>query len=115
MKMKNIKQHKLKLLCVCSCNLNRSPTFEHWFTKNRQEYKTKSAGIYAGYPNQVNRELLDWADKIIIMDLGHKKFLKSKYPDVLPKTYMAGISDQFDTDEPELLELIEFWVEEMGL
>ncbi len=99
-------ERKERILFICNCNLNRSPTFEKWF-KNYPEYEVRSAGIHYGYPYQVNKEILDWADKVFIMDLEQAKILSEKYPEI--DYEIIGVSDQYDPDDFYLIRLIEFW------
>jgi len=57
------------LLFVCEGNAQRSPTFEIWFKKNKPQYNVKSTGTAYGYPERLNKEILEWADRIFLMDL----------------------------------------------
>ena len=91
------------------CNLNRSPSFEHWFRKNHPEHEIRSAGTYYGYPTQVNEECLEWADKIYTMDLEQEMFIAEKYPKYINKVKTIGISDDYDPDSPQIIRLIEYW------
>jgi len=103
-------KQKRKILFVCSANLNRSPTFEKFFKiKLSDKYDIRSAGTYYGYPYQINKDILDWADKVYVMDLSHSKFIYEKYPDSFHKIQIVGVSDQYDAESPELIRLIEFW------
>ena len=98
----------MNLLFICDANLNRSPTFEKWFNRHTK-LKAKSAGIFYGYPNQLTQELLDWADKVFVMELAELKWMKEHnlyHPDIT----IVGIGDYYVPDEKELIELIEyFW------
>lgn len=98
----------MKVLVVCNCNINRSPTVEKWI-KETTNHEVRSAGIYHGYPYQVNEELLDWSDLILVMDLSQSKFIKERFNVSLEKIKMIGISDQYEPDSPELIDLLEFW------
>jgi len=49
------------------------------------------------------------------MDLSHELWFKCNQPEVLDKLEVVGISDQYDPDEPILIQLIEYWVEKKGL
>lgn len=102
----------MKLLFVCMCNLNRSPTFAKWFKKNMPQHESRSAGTYGGYPYMLNRELMKWADKVIVMDYSQKLFIRKKYGEFIKKVWIVGISDQYNPDDPDLIELIELWVHE---
>lgn len=95
------------ILFVCECNLNRSPTWERWFNKNTP-FTAKSAGTHYGYPNKLSNELLEWADAVYVMDLKQYKFIYEKYRKHISKTVVLGVSDEYDPDDPKLIELIEW-------
>ena len=99
----------MNLLFICAGNASRSPSFEHWFKENKPQYEVRSAGIYHGYPYQVNAEILKWADKIYLMDLSQEKFISDRYGEYLYKCETIGISDQYIPDSPEIKELIWYW------
>jgi protein-tyrosine-phosphatase len=103
--------NKLKILFVCLGNVNRSPSFERWFKKNRPQYDVKSAGTYYGYPTQLTNAALEWADIVLTMDLEQEMFIAEHYPDQLPKVETIGVSDDYQPDSPEITRLIEYWVE----
>jgi len=105
----------MKLLFVCSGNTSRSPSFENWFKENRPYYEVRSAGIYHGYPHQVNHEILEWANKIYLMDLSHELFIATRYPEFLYKCEVVGISDQYSPNSPEIKELIWYWTKKIRL
>lgn len=100
----------MNILFVCNGNAQRSPTFERFFKKklDPKDYDIRSAGIYSGYPYIVNQELIDWAEKIYVMDLEQAYHICKyyKHPATLE---MIGVSDQYTPDDPELIKLIEFW------
>lgn len=105
-----------KLLFVCNCNLNRSPTFEKYFNKNfNYLFDIKSAGTLYGYPFILNEELLKWANKVYVMDLIQEKYIADNYPEYLKKVEVIGISDQYDPHSKELIELIEYWIKKRKL
>ena len=102
---------KIKLLFICMANTNRSPTFERYFKEHySNKFEVKSSGIYYGYPESLTEKLLKWADKIFVMDLSQELFIKNHFPKYLKKVKVIGISDQYDPDSPELIELIKFWI-----
>ena len=108
---------KIKLLFICSANTNRSPTFERQFKKllpkkyPEVDWEVRSAGCWYGYPYQVDEDILRWADKIYLMDLSHERFILEKYPDaeIIKKLVLVGVSDQYDADGRELIDLIHYW------
>ena len=99
-----------KLLFVCMANINRSPSFQRFFEKKYPKYQVKSAGIYYGYPDVLNDELLKWADKVYVMDLEQEIFIAKHYPDCLNKVEVIGVSDQYNPDDDKLIEIIEYWI-----
>lgn len=103
---------KMKILFVCNANLNRSPTFEKYFKKHLPQHEAKSAGIYYGYPHQLNEELMEWADKVFVMDYSQKKHIFYRYRSHYNKVEVIGISDEYDPDDKPLLDLIDFWLKE---
>lgn len=99
-----------KLLFVCSGGIQRSPTFATRVKERFPEVETKSCGIFYGYPEQLNEPLCEWADEIYLMDLSHKKFMEKHYGDYLYKAQVIGISDQYDRDDIQLIELVDYWL-----
>jgi predicted protein tyrosine phosphatase len=108
---RNVKIYKMKILFVCHANVNRSPTWERWFQKNRPQYEVKSCGTHYGYPTQLSKDSLEWADKVFVMDLEQEVFISKKYPECLNKVEVIGISDEYDPEDERLIELIEYWTQ----
>lgn len=104
-----------KLLFVCAGNAQRSPTFEHWFKENKPQYDVRSTGTAYGYPYRITTELLEWADRIYVMDREQILFMKRKFPEFLFKTKIIGCSDQYPRDSPQLKYVIWDWVNDEGL
>ncbi len=104
-----------KLLFVCEANAQRSPTFEIWFKEHRPDYEVKSTGVSWGYPERLNEELLEWADRVFLMDLEQEMFMLRKFPQFVYKTEIIGCSDQYPRESPQLYRLIEHWVRRRGL
>lgn len=72
----------MNILFVCSANIDRSRTAEAIFTAKLPEHKFKSAGTNQEVCQEcgttmVNREHLDWADHIFVMEEKHLDFLRS--------------------------------------
>lgn len=106
---KEHRTYKSNIIFICSANVNRSKAFEREFNKLRLDYNCKSAGIWHGYPDQLNKTLLEWTDYLFVMDLSHEVFISKKYPEHLKKVEVIGISDQYDVDDPELVDLFHYW------
>jgi len=110
-----IKGELTKLLFICAGNAQRSPTFELWFRKNRPQYEVKSTGTAYGYPERMTQDLLEWADRIYLMDLEQELFMVRKFPEFLHKATIIGCSDQYARESPDLYRVIEYWVKKEGL
>ena len=71
----------MKILFVCSANIDRSPTAEFIYS-NRCDLEVKSAGVsdYAKIP--ISLELIQWADIILCMEKKHRQKIKNKFSDI---------------------------------
>jgi predicted protein tyrosine phosphatase len=108
--MKSTDMKKSNLLFVCACNINRSKTFEDYYTIYLPEHNVRSCGIYSGGDKLFNGKLAKWADIIYVMDLSQKLFIQTYYPKYISKVVIIGISDQYDRGSLELVHLIEYWL-----
>jgi len=99
----------MKLLFVCSANVQRSVTGEELFA-GCPAVETKSAGTNPALGRTpVSQELVDWADVIFVMNEkneGHVSFLKDNFDLTDKKINDLGIEDRFFTNEPELKHLL---------
>ena len=103
----------MNILFVCTGNVNRSPMAEALLRKflsreGRKDVLVQSAGTHAfmGSPSPaeaikvaevagvdlsrhrsrpLSRELVDWADRIVIMGPEHRDFIEMTFPDALGK------------------------------
>ena len=68
----------MKILFVCSANIDRSPTAELIYS-DRRDLEVKSAGVsdYATIP--ISLELIKWADIILCMEKKHKQKIKKVF------------------------------------
>ncbi len=101
----------MHILFLCECNLNRSPFFEEYFHKNRPQYNVKSSGTSYSYKNKLDEEVLEWGDKVYVMDIGQHRTISRRFPDYLHKVEIIGIGD----GEPNMLQLLEYWEKKEGL
>jgi predicted protein tyrosine phosphatase len=101
----------MRFLYVCSANLNRSPTFARVFKERFPEVEVKSTGVWHGFPDRLNQELMQWADWIFVMDLAHEAAIRKNFPDDAWKVSVIGISDEYDVDSPQLVELVNYWID----
>lgn len=96
-------------------NTNRSPTFERYFKKHYdKKFEVKSTGTYYGYPERLTEDILEWADIVYVMDLSQELFISRYFPEYVKKVEVIGISDQYNPDDEDLIELIEYWIKKKG-
>jgi len=91
-------------LYVCSCNLNRSPTCCKYISDKYLDLDVRSAGTLYGYPYIVNKDILDWADEIYVMESEHRNYITKKFGrEYLNKIIILNIEDIYDPHQPELI------------
>jgi predicted protein tyrosine phosphatase len=90
-----------KVLFVCSGNIHRSPTAANMF-KDCKGFEVKSAGTSVGAQNPVNAELVEWADKIFVMEEEHRKLIVQQFPEAASKITVLDIEDNYYRDDPRL-------------
>lgn len=98
----------MKILFVCFGNAQRSPSFEKWF-KDNSSHNVMSAGTDWQCPCPVTDELLDWADKVFVMDIEQELYINEHHHDFLPKIEVIGVSDQYSRESPEINRIIRYW------
>lgn len=102
--------HAMNYLFICTKGLNRGPTAEKVFCKllkeSRKKGEVKSAGVAQDAPNPVSHALLIWADKIFCMEEEHKLYITYLYPELEQKIEVLNIPDQYQKDDPELIQLL---------
>lgn len=105
----------LNLLFVCSRNEWRSRTAETIF-KNEQRFNVKSAGTSSSARIRINQNLIDWADKILVMEDKHKIRLTELFGELPDKEIIVlGIPDEYKYMDEELVEelrhLVDYYIE----
>jgi predicted protein tyrosine phosphatase len=93
----------MRLLFVCTANIDRSPTAEQLF---RGEHETKSCGTEPWARQKLNRKLIWWADKIFCMEDHHKEAVLEIDPEAEQKTFVLAIEDVYRRGDPKLEELL---------
>ncbi|WP_308364098.1 MULTISPECIES: phosphotyrosine protein phosphatase [unclassified Microbulbifer] len=103
----------MNLLFVCSENRLRSPTAEAVFSYYRG-VNALGAGVNPAAARTVSRDLIEWADRVFVMEAFHRELLLKKYPDLLDDRRLVclNIPDRFAYMDPELVELLESGVSE---
>ena len=96
----------LKILFVCSGNIDRSPTAEQLF-KNYEGLEVKSAGtLRRTAPNPLSADLIHWADKILVMEEEHKRQILKICPEASEKITILNIEDRYYKNEPQLIAIL---------
>jgi protein-tyrosine-phosphatase len=128
-----------RILFLCLGNICRSPFAGAWARKNLGEFESGSAGLGAisgrtspehvihaaealgldltGRPSEpVERERMEWADLILVMDLENYEAVARRFPEALPRTLLLGpfapggglvIEDPYNSSEEETRRIFE--------
>lgn len=96
------------VLFVCKLNRSRSATAERLFCK-RPDLDVRSAGTNDDALVRVNQRMLDWADRIFIMDPTQADALAQMFPGhpSLARMVCLDIPDDFTFLQPELVQLLQ--------
>ena len=95
---------KLKILFVCTINRMRSAT-AHAIFQDDERFEVRSAGTDKEANVVLSRDLLQWADSILVMEKHHRNFIRRNYPDIYnaKKIVCLYIEDEYDFMQPELI------------
>ena len=96
-----------KILFVCSQNKLRSPTAEQIFSET-PGLDVLSAGTNNDAITPLTSELVEWADKIFVMENMHREKLRKRFRSSLDgkKIICLGIPDEFNYMDPELITIL---------
>ena len=97
----------MKILFVCSANMDRSPTAEYIYA-NHPGLEVKSAGTYNHAQQRIDAELLQWADAILCMEERHKQSIEEKYPEMISGKIIdfLDVPDLYPYRHPVLIKMI---------
>lgn len=97
-----------RVLFVCNQNRLRSPTAAALFG-GRPGLETRSAGVDADAATPVTRELLEWADLVLVMEKRQRNLIHKRFPDLYRSRRIVClyIPDQYDFMDPALVALLE--------
>ena len=102
---------KTKILFVCSGGLDRSPTAEELINKEfSDKFEARSCGLYPlTNSNEITKEVLSWADLIIVMETRHKTEILKKFKSSVqdkPEIIILDVSNRYLRNDPELKRVI---------
>ena len=94
----------LKILFICTLNRMRSATAEKIFADD-DRFEVASAGTDLYADKVISPELLNWADRIVIMEKHHSRFIKrsSRTFTKTKKIVCLNIPDHYHFMQPELI------------
>ena len=100
----------LKVLCVCSAGLLRSPTMARLLSRNYTNVNSRAVGTsheYALIP--LDKVHLFWADLILCANTDHFEFVKTALDTAGfdKDVYDLQIPDNFEFGDPKLEEIIQ--------
>jgi predicted protein tyrosine phosphatase len=95
----------MRILFVCTANRERSPTAEMVF-RDVPGWEVKSAGTNPDATERVTQGLIDWADRIVVMESRHLERLVEVDRQSFRKTLVLGIEDIYYRCSPLLVGLL---------
>jgi predicted protein tyrosine phosphatase len=109
-----VKTVKLKLLFVCTVNRMRSAT-AHSIYESDDRFEVKSAGTDNSANTVLTEELLNWADRVLVMEKHHRNHIRKHFPDIYnnKRIVCLYIPDDYDYMQPELIEMLKNKVEDV--
>jgi predicted protein tyrosine phosphatase len=85
--------------------MERSPTAEMVF-KDVPGWETKSAGTSVNAVVPLSKDLIDWADRIVVMQSHHMKRTVELSTKAFKKTLALGVEDYYYRCSPKLIGLL---------
>lgn len=96
------------VLFVCSQNRLRSPTAERIF-RDVEGVRVRSAGIYEESRTVLDKELLNWADMVFVMEEWQRDMIEERFPGIGKsgkRIMVLGIEDIYNYMDPVLVRLL---------
>lgn len=91
----------MKVLFVCSGNVDRSPTAEEMF-RTRRGLEVMSAGTSLLARRRLTKDMVDWADRIFVMEQKHADYIQSLERSASAKVIVLHIPDIYPRNDPQL-------------
>ena len=98
-----------RLLFVCTANVDRSRTAEDMYAQDPR-FEVKSCGVAPFAQVVITRELLEWADRIFVMNETedhHVTAIRRRFPGFAKEVIDLDVEDRWKRGHPELKRLIE--------
>lgn len=102
----------MKILFLCTANINRSRTAEDYFSKMVPGHEYRSAGLSEKYCTKhgttlCSVKLLEWADLILVMESAHReRITEHTGRSFSDKIRVLDIPDLYQYMQPELITIL---------
>ncbi len=96
-----------RILFVCTVNVMRSAT-AHQIYSNDLRFQVRSAGTHHSAGTVLSKELLDWAEMVVVMEERHLNFIRKTYPAIFKGKNIVclDVPDNYDYMQAELVALL---------
>jgi predicted protein tyrosine phosphatase len=96
-----------KILFICGKNRRRSPSAEEIFA-GLDGIEVSSAGTSIEAKCQVSADLLEWADRVFVMEQSQRRYLNAHFGHGLKdkKIVCLNIPDRYSYMQPELVAVL---------
>jgi predicted protein tyrosine phosphatase len=96
-----------KILFICGKNRRRSPSAEEIFA-GMDGIDVSSAGTSVDARCQISADLLEWADRVFVMEESQRRYLKAHFAQRLrdKKIVCLNIPDRYGYMQPELVTVL---------
>jgi predicted protein tyrosine phosphatase len=93
-----------KILFICGKNRRRSSSAEEIFS-GMDGIEVSSAGTSVGAECQVSADLLEWADRVFVMEQSQRRYLNAHFARSVKdkKIVCLNIADRYGYMQPELV------------
>ena len=101
-------ENRQRILFVCTANIDRSKTAEDLYGGDPR-FEVKSCGVASFAQVIVTRDLLDWADRVFVMNETedhHVTAIRRRFPGLSKDVTDLDIEDRWKRGHPELARLI---------
>jgi predicted protein tyrosine phosphatase len=97
----------IKILFICGKNRRRSPSAEEIFS-GMDGIEVSSAGTSVEARCPVSADLLEWADRVFVMEPSQRRYLNAHFSQSLrdKKIVCLNIPDRYGYMEPELITVL---------
>jgi predicted protein tyrosine phosphatase len=95
---------KKRVLFVCTHNEVRSLTAEQVY-RGRDDIETRSAGTASHARNPLTKDVVDWADLVVVFEPKHAETIKKQFPEEEGRTDLIclKLSDKYEYKNPKLM------------